>query len=215
VAAWQIRLRPLTLRRVLETTAPTSTAGTIADGNVSEKPVAAPADWPEDWRIKLAGEDKSYLKTLDRFNTPSDLAKAYRDAQQRLSAGNLKAILPDNPTEEELKTWRTENGVPESPDKYDVNLGDGFVWSDEDKPLLDDSPHTRTKLTCQQIRLSRCLAGMPLFKSASRRQLKKLTIFFIKKAKISSGKNGWRVSSSIQMRLGKFVGCPFYARSQS
>lgn len=128
-----------------ETTAPASTEttaagsqGTIADGNVSEKPVVAPADWPEDWRIKLAGEDKSYLKTLDRFNSPADLAKAYRDAQARLSAGNLKAALPENPTAEELQTWRAENGVPDSPDKYDVNLGDGFVWSDDDKPLLDD-----------------------------------------------------------------------------
>jgi hypothetical protein len=128
-----------------ETTAPASTEtantgsqGTIADGNVTEKPVAAPADWPEDWRIKLAGEDKSYLKTLDRFNTPADLAKAYRDAQARLSAGNLKPVLPENPTEEELKTWRAENGVPDSPDKYDVQLGNGFVWSDADKPLLDD-----------------------------------------------------------------------------
>lgn len=128
-----------------ETTAPESTntessapKGTIADGNVTDKPVAAPADWPEDWRLKLAGEDKSYLKTLDRFNSPSDLAKAYRDAQQRLSAGNLKAALPENPTAEELQAWRAENGVPESPDKYDVNLGNGFVWSDEDRPLLDD-----------------------------------------------------------------------------
>ena len=128
-----------------ETTAPSSTdtvsagsKGTIADGNVSEKSIPTPADWPEDWRMKLAGEDKSYLKTLDRFNSPADLAKAYRDAQQRLSAGNLRSVLPDNPTEEELKTWRSENGVPDSPDKYDVNLGDGFVWSDADKPLLDD-----------------------------------------------------------------------------
>lgn len=128
-----------------ETTAPASTeaasnenTGTIADGNVSDKPVAAPADWPEDWRIKLAGEDKSYLKTLDRFNSPSDLAKAYRDAQQRLSAGNLKPALPDNPTPDELKTWREANGVPDAPEKYDVELGNGFVWADADKPLLEN-----------------------------------------------------------------------------
>ena len=127
-----------------ETTAPASTdaesnaKGTIAEGNATDKPVASPADWPEDWRIKLAGEDKSYLKTLDRFNSPADLAKAYRDAQQRLSSGNLKPTLPDNPSEDELKAWRTANGVPETPDKYELELGNGFVWSEADKPLLDD-----------------------------------------------------------------------------
>lgn len=112
--------------------------GTLLGGNTTDRPVAAPADWPEDWRIKLAGEDKSYLKTLDRFNSPADLAKAYRDAQARLSSGNLKQSLPDNPTPQELANWRAQNGVPESPDKYDVSLGDGFVWGDADKPLLDD-----------------------------------------------------------------------------
>lgn len=121
-----------------ETTAPdVKMTGTIASGDVADKPMAAPADWPEDWRIKLAGEDKSYLKTLDRFNSPTDLAKAYRDAQKRLSAGNLKAVLPDNPTDEELKAWRAENGVPESPKGYDLELGNGFVWGDADQPMLD------------------------------------------------------------------------------
>lgn len=114
------------------------TSGTLAGGNATDKPVSSPANWPEDWRVKLAGEDKSYLKTLDRFNSPADLAKAYRDAQARLSSGQLKAALPENPTAEELANWRTQNGVPESADKYDVNLGDGFVWGDADKPLLDD-----------------------------------------------------------------------------
>ena len=111
--------------------------GTLAGGNASDKPVSAPANWPDDWRAKLAGEDKSYLKTLDRFNSPADLAKAYRDAQQRLSSGNLKSTLPDNPTQEELVAWRAENGVPESPDGYKFDVGNGFVWSDADKPVLD------------------------------------------------------------------------------
>lgn len=121
-----------------ETTAPEAAKpGTILGGDVADKPVAAPADWPEDWRLKLAGEDKSYLKTLDRFNSPADLAKAYRDAQKRLSSGSLKAALPENPTEEELKAWRTENGVPASPKEYDVSLGDGFVWGEADQPMLE------------------------------------------------------------------------------
>lgn len=119
-----------------ETTAPASAKGTILDGDAADKPVAAPADWPEDWRIKLAGEDKSYLKTLDRFNSPSDLAKAYRDAQQRLSSGNLRSVLPDNPTPEQLNTWRAENGVPDTPDGYRFEVG--YEWGETDKPVLEN-----------------------------------------------------------------------------
>ena len=118
-----------------ETTAPSSNRGTLIDSDAADKPVTAPADWPEDWRIKLAGEDKSYLKTLDRFNSPSDLAKAYRDAQQRLSSGNLKSALPDNPSPEELSAWRAENGVPTDPNGYKFDIG--HQWSDEDRPVLD------------------------------------------------------------------------------
>jgi len=119
-----------------ETTAPTSATGTILDGDAADKPVTAPADWPQDWRAKLAGEDKSYLKTLDRFNSPSDLAKAYRDAQQRLSSGNLRSALPDNPTTEELSAWRTENGVPETADGYKFEVG--HQWSEQDVPVLEN-----------------------------------------------------------------------------
>lgn len=119
-----------------ETTDPVSNKGTILDGDPADKPVTAPADWPQDWRAKLAGEDKSYLKTLDRFNSPADLAKAYRDAQQRLSSGNLKSTLPENPTPEEISAWRAENGVPETVDGYKFEVG--HQWSDQDVPVLEN-----------------------------------------------------------------------------
>lgn len=115
-----------------------SAKGTLLDGDATDKPVTAPADWPEDWRIKLAGEDKSYLKTLDRFNSPKDLAKAYRDAQTRLSSGNLKQSLPDNPTPEELNAWRIENGVPESPDGYKFEPVNNYQWNEGDQAVLGE-----------------------------------------------------------------------------
>lgn len=121
-----------------ETTAPASTSGTLLDSEPTDKPVAAPADWPDDWRLKLAGEDKSYLKTLDRFNSPNDLAKAYRDAQQRLSSGNLRQVLPDNPSAEELAAWRAENGVPDNPKGYEFTADNGYQWNDADRAVLDE-----------------------------------------------------------------------------
>ena len=93
--------------------------GTLAGGNASDKPVSAPANWPEDWRAKLAGEDKSYLKTLDRFNSPADLAKAYRDAQQRLSTFDAqRLVLP--PIMDPLYGYQTVNVEAQSHDPHSL-----------------------------------------------------------------------------------------------
>lgn len=97
----------------------------------------APADFPADWRTKLAGEDKSFLKRLDRFTSPAELAKSYRALEQRLSSGELKKALPENATAEELTTWRKENGVPEKVEDYKIEPPAGFVFGDADKPMLD------------------------------------------------------------------------------
>lgn len=54
-----------------------------------------------------------------------------------MSAGELKSKLPDNAKPEEIAAWRAENGVPESPDKYDLQLKDGLKIGKEDRPLID------------------------------------------------------------------------------
>jgi hypothetical protein len=36
-----------------------------------------------------------------------------------------------------LKDWRAENGIPESPDKYDTTLPDGMTIGEFDKPIVD------------------------------------------------------------------------------
>ncbi|NDH07803.1 hypothetical protein EBX93_18130, partial [bacterium] len=40
-------------------------------------------------------------------------------------------------TPEEKAAWRTENGIPESPDKYDLTLKDGLVLKSGDKEVVD------------------------------------------------------------------------------
>lgn len=114
-------------------------SGTLLGGAdaTTDKPVAVPATWPDDWREKLAGDDAAYLNTLKRFNSPADLAKSYREAQRRLSAGEVKKALPDNPSPEELAAWRKENGLPETPDAYTPELPNGVVLGEADKPLVD------------------------------------------------------------------------------
>lgn len=96
--------------------------------------------WPADWRKHLAGNDEKEVKQLERFASPADVWRKARALEQRLSSGELKAVtpFPDKGTPEQQAAWRTENGIPESPDKYQVNLGEGVVIGEQDKPIIDD-----------------------------------------------------------------------------
>ena len=105
-------------------------------GDEEPKPVAA--TWPENWRELMAGDDKKELARLQRMNSPLDVKNSWRAMEARLSSGELKRALPNNATPEEVKAYRESNGIPDKPEGYDVNLGNGFVWGEADKPLLDD-----------------------------------------------------------------------------
>lgn len=114
-------------------------------GKVAEAGANAGADkgtgsWPEGWRATLAGKDESSAKRLERFNSPDDIWRSYRAIEQRLSSGELKATTkyPDKGTTEQQSAWRAENGIPEAPDKYNINLGEGVVIGELDKPIIDD-----------------------------------------------------------------------------
>lgn len=114
---------------------------TLADGGATDKEISAPADWPADWRAKLAGEDAKALKRLERFGSIGDVFKSFREMEAKMSSGKGKEPTPapgPDASPEDLAAWRKEAGIPESPDKYDTDLGKGFVWADADKPMLDD-----------------------------------------------------------------------------
>jgi hypothetical protein len=105
-------------------------------------PVSEPdaKTFPESWREDLAGGDKAFRKTLDRFDSPAALAKAYKELTVRLSSGDLKATKPppDNATPEQLAAWRAEQGLPQSATAYvdGLQLGDGTVTGEAEKALL-------------------------------------------------------------------------------
>lgn len=94
--------------------------------------------WPEDWRTNIAGKDEALAKRLSRYSSPKDVANALLSVQNKIGAGELRSVLPKNATEEQVKSWREENGIPESPDKYDLKLADGLVVGADDKPLIDN-----------------------------------------------------------------------------
>lgn len=105
-------------------------------------PVSTPepqADWPTDWRQKASGGDEKILKQLERYNSPADVSKALLELRGKLSSGEYKRnVAPPVDDAEAMKVWRAENGIPESPEGYEVKLGDGIVMGDDDKPYVDE-----------------------------------------------------------------------------
>jgi hypothetical protein len=93
-----------------------------------------------DWRVKMAGEDKDFLKRLGRFSDEAAFAKSYRSLEQKLSSGEFKKALPETATDEERATWRKENGLPEAADGYveKLALPNGLVLGEADKPIVSE-----------------------------------------------------------------------------
>src|SRR3990167_1077694 len=118
-------------------------AGSSTDGQagtVTEKQQQQPPEkWPDKWREMYAGEDEKKLQRLSRYQSPVSAFDALFAAQQKISSGELKTVLPDNATPEQTTKWREENGIPDSPEKYDLTgLKNGLVVGEEDKPFIDD-----------------------------------------------------------------------------
>lgn len=101
----------------------TETGGTLA-ALAEDGGVAAPADWPEDWRERLAGTDESSMALLKRIGSPGDLFKKVLAQEQTIRRGAHKAApaLPENATEEQVAEYRKVLGVPETPDGYGVKF---------------------------------------------------------------------------------------------
>lgn len=96
--------------------------------------------WPATWRQQIAGTDEKGLKQLERYASPADIWNKARALEQKISSGEYKSATPypDKGTPEQQAEWRKLNGVPEAPDKYDLNLGDGVVIGEADKPIVDE-----------------------------------------------------------------------------
>jgi hypothetical protein len=115
-------------------TPPLQGAAGAAPDKISDK-------FSDSWRDDLAGSDKAFRKTLDRFDSLAALAKAYRELTVRLSSGDLKAVRPPpaNATPEQVAAWRAEQGLPQNAAAYveGLQFGDGTVPGEAEKALLD------------------------------------------------------------------------------
>lgn len=81
--------------------------------------------------------DEKVLTRVKRYATPADALNAHIALQNKIAAGEMRSNLPPNATEDQVKAWRAENGIPEAPEKYELKLKDGLVIGEEDKPIID------------------------------------------------------------------------------
>lgn len=100
-------------------------------------PEPAKGYWPDDWRQKAAGEDEKALRMLERYADPAAALKAGIELRRQRDGGQLRAPRPAaDARPEEIAAWRKENGIPEKPDDYKIELPSGLVPGEEDKPLI-------------------------------------------------------------------------------
>lgn len=123
---------------------PAAPAAPLVGGGAPAAPPAAPAvpsAWGDDWRDKIAESvkpgDKAFRTRLERFATPADITKSFLALEAKQSSGEVKQALPANATPEQVAAWRKDNGVPEKADDYKIELPNGVVPGEADKPILD------------------------------------------------------------------------------
>lgn len=97
-----------------------------------------PAATETDWRARMSGGDEKKLATLERYGSEQAVADALIAAQQKIRSGDMTAKLPDNPTELDIAQFRKDHGIPETYDQYEYKLPEGFLFGEEDKPILDN-----------------------------------------------------------------------------
>lgn len=105
---------------------------------------AAPAQdagkdgWGADWRQTYAKGDEKTQKWLERFASPAAALDSLREAQRKISAGELAKPLPADATPEQVTAWRAANGIPETPEGYFEKLSNGLVVGEDDKPIFTE-----------------------------------------------------------------------------
>jgi len=99
---------------------------------------------PEDWRVQAvtgAGvkdvDAEKMAKHLERYTDLPNALKAGYEAANKIRQGLVSSGLPENPTPEDLATYREAHGIP-ADGKYELTLAEGLALSDEDQAIMDD-----------------------------------------------------------------------------
>ena len=120
-------------------------AGDAGDGAADTggaAPAAAPVRYfdstPEDWREQIAGDDTAQLNQLKRMPDFNAFTKNYFESQNKIRTGQIEPLQApgEDATPEQVTEYRTLMGVPETVDGYEVQLADGLVVGERDKPIM-------------------------------------------------------------------------------
>lgn len=119
-------------------TTSTQTSETTTQATQATETTDANKPWIADnWREKIAGDDQKALARLQRFPDVGSVFKSFRELEGKLSSGQFKQPLPENPSPEQLAEYRQANGIPEKASDYNIELSDGLVIGEADRPLID------------------------------------------------------------------------------
>ena len=115
----------------------------VADGENTTTEIADGTSNPgsTDWaalRTKVANGDEKILNRLSRYGTLEEALKAGVEAQNKIGAIKKPLTISPESTPEEIAAYRKENNIPDSPDGYELDLGDGLVLGEYDKPIADE-----------------------------------------------------------------------------
>lgn len=101
------------------------------------KTTTVQADWPDDWRERMAGEDKKLLEQLKRRKSPMDVIKSWQAAEQKIRSGEYKKAAPnEDASPEEIAAWREANGIPKDASGYKLPTIGGYEWTEQDKKAV-------------------------------------------------------------------------------
>jgi hypothetical protein len=90
------------------------------------------------WREDFAGDDDKFKSQLERYQSPADLGKAFREQRATISSGAYKQAPGADATPEDISAYREANGIPAEASGYLENLPDGLVMGDGDKAIFED-----------------------------------------------------------------------------
>ena len=97
-------------------------SASILEGGGSDNP-APSTSMPDNWRDMMSGGDEKIANLLGRYGSVDAVGKALMEARQKISSGEYRKPLGDNPSDDELKAWREANGIPLEASGYQIDLG--------------------------------------------------------------------------------------------
>ncbi len=97
---------------------------------------AAPADWPDDWKQRMAGGDDKLLKRINRFASPGNVIKSLVAAEQKIRSGDTVPPFPADGSDEDKAAWREQQGIPKEAGGYLEDMPNGLVIGDDDKEMM-------------------------------------------------------------------------------